>query len=60
MITKVQPLWYLIVMIFDSLGSCAYGAVFPRSKSTGALQSLGLLSNPLTPESMAELLGEYR
>lgn len=26
-----------------------------RSKSTGALQSLGLLSNPLTPESMAEL-----
>lgn len=29
-----------------------------RSKSTGALQSLGLLSNPLTPESMAEL-GSY-
>lgn len=26
------------------------------SKSTGALQSLGLLSNPLTPESMAEFL----
>ncbi|CAK8989368.1 ARF guanine-nucleotide exchange factor GNOM (Pattern formation protein EMB30) (Protein EMBRYO DEFECTIVE 30) (Protein MIZU-KUSSEI2) (Protein VASCULAR NETWORK 7) [Durusdinium trenchii] len=26
------------------------------SKSTGALQGLGLLSNPLTPESMAEFL----
>jgi len=43
MITKVQPLWYLIVMIFDSLGSGAYGAVFSEVKKHWSLTKLGAL-----------------